>query len=145
MRAASHVLLRCQRIKHQRTNNRSALIQESSPLLLDTNSMSLHLRCLFLLCQQICARCVTKARLADEYGHLRKRVCSCTDNRLVTVVVHLALYVRMRVCMCIFCGSRTSSFDLDVDVAPTRIPSQAGQKPQGVRSSILGKAHPGAV
>ena len=45
---------------------------------------------------------VLQARLADECGHLRKRMCSCTDNRLVTVVVHLALYFRMSVCICVF-------------------------------------------
>ena len=34
-----------------------------------------------------------------------------THNRLVTIVVHLALHVRMRVCMCIFLGDWFALFD----------------------------------
>ena len=60
--------------------------------------------------------------------HLRKRVCSCTDNRLVTVVVHLALYFRMRVCMCIFLVDCFALFDT---LGQTQICVRSGQTTNG--------------
>ena len=42
----------------------------------------------------------------------RSNACTVvTHNRLVKIVVHLALHVRMRVCMCIFDGDWFALFD----------------------------------